>query len=166
MENRHHAIEAISGPMDGADQPAGAIASAALQTERSEPLKGRCVLLVEDEAVAAIDAKIALELAGATVVGPADSLGQGFHYLQSQQFDCALLDVNLNSLVVFGLADALIERGIPVVFMSGEPIDNLPRQYRALRLVGKPYTTGDLVTAVRDSLAGEPANAAHEAGQD
>jgi CheY-like chemotaxis protein len=115
-------------------------------------LAGRCILLVEDEAIVAIDAKTSLEFGGATVVGPADSLGQGFHYLQSHKFDCALLDVNLNSLVVFVLADALIERGIPIIFMSGSSIDEFPPQYRTLRLVSKPFTADNLVTAVRNTI--------------
>jgi len=130
---------------------AGSTESSDNQVADSLPLAGRCILLVEDEAIVAIDAKSSLELAGAKVVGPADSLGRGFHYLQSHQFDCALLDVNLNSLVVFVLADALIERGIPVVFMSGSSIDEFPPQYRTLRLVSKPYTADNLVAAVRNT---------------
>ena len=118
----------------------------------SRCLEGRNILIVEDDAIAAVNAKGVVELAGGAVVGPGFSLGQGFHYLKCSQVDCALLDVNLNSLLVFGLADALIERRIPVVFLNGDPLSNFPPQYRTLRLVNKPYSSTELVEAICQSV--------------
>jgi Response regulator containing CheY-like receiver, AAA-type ATPase, and DNA-binding domains len=119
----------------------------------SDDLEGCTILLVEDDAIAAIDMRNVLEMAGAKVLGPAYSLGQGFHLLDDAPIDCALLDINLNSLVVFGLADALAERKVPIVFLSADTLDRAPSQHRTGRLVHKPFSTHTLIRAVRATIA-------------
>ena len=111
------------------------------------------ILLVEDDAITAIDMRDILETAGARVVGPAYSLGQGFHLLENASIDCAVLDINLNSLLVFGLADALAERNVPIVFLSADTLDTAPLQHRTQRLIRKPLRTSSLVIAIRAAIA-------------
>lgn len=118
----------------------------------SAELEDCTILLVEDDAVVAIDTKAMIEQMGGKVVGPAYSLGQGFHYLQTDAVDCALLDINLNSLVVFGLADALAERNVPFVFLSADSLASVPAQHRSRRFIHKPFSASSLVAAIREAI--------------
>ena len=56
---------------------------------------------------------------GCTVVGPASSLKQGMQLIEEHAVDGAVLDVNLRGEMVFPLADALAERFIPFVYVTG-----------------------------------------------
>jgi DNA-binding response OmpR family regulator len=115
----------------------------------TDDLEGISVLLVEDEAILAIDVTGIIEMAGGRVVGPAYSLSQGFHWLDRGKFDCALLDINLHDELVFKLADALIERGIPIVFLSSHSLNIAPPHLRERPLVHKPFSTHSLVKAIK-----------------
>ena len=87
---------------------------------RSEKLSGRHVLIVEDEALVAIDLQFALEDAGAEVLGPAMSLPDALAMVeQSARIDCALLDVDLAGHDVYPVAQALQRRGIPFLLHTG-----------------------------------------------
>lgn len=110
------------------------------------------VLVVEDEAITAIDVAAILQLAGGTVVGPAYSLSQGFDRLRHRRIDCALLDVNLHDELVFGLADALAERDVPIVFVSAHSLAIAPARHRHRRHVQKPFTTQSLIDAIRHAV--------------
>lgn len=121
----------------------------------TDDLEGISVLLVEDEAILAIDVAGIIEMAGGRVVGPAYSLGQGFHWLDRGKFDCAVLDINLHDELVFKLADALIERGIPIVFLSSHSLNIAPPHLRERPLVHKPFSTHSLVKAIKAQAAGK-----------
>lgn len=120
-------------------------------------LAGVSVLLVEDETLLAIDVSSIIEMAGGRVIGPAYSLGQGFSWIGRGKFDCAVLDMNLHDELVFELADALIERGIPIVFLSAHSLNIAPPHLRRRRLVHKPFSTYSLIKAIRAEVAGKQA---------
>lgn len=115
-------------------------------------LDGCAILLVEDDAVISGDVTSIIEMAGGRVIGPADSLGQGFHLLDGGRIDCALLDINLNSLLVFGLADALAERGVPIVFLSADSPASIPTLHRHQQFVQKPFAKQDLLAAIHAAM--------------
>ena len=126
----------------------------------TDDLEGISVLLVEDEAILAIDVTGIIEMAGGRVVGPAYSLGQGFLWLDRGKFDCAVLDINLHDELVFKLADALIERGIPIVFLSSHSLNIAPPHLRERPLVHKPFSTHSFIKAIQAEVAGKQAVAA------
>lgn len=118
-----------------------------------EDLSGRAILLVEDDAVIAGDLTAIIELAGGRVIGPADSLGEGLQRLDnSGRVDCAVLDINLNSLMVFGLADALAARGVPFVFSSAESIGEIPERHKHRPFLRKPFTRENLLAALHAAM--------------
>lgn len=82
-------------------------------------LQGRRILVVEDEALIALDLEMAIEDAGADVIGPAMSLDEGLQLSETAEFDCAILDVDLHGREVFPLAHLLAERNVPFVFHTG-----------------------------------------------
>jgi DNA-binding NtrC family response regulator len=86
----------------------------------SEKLLGRRVLIVEDEALVAMDLQFAFEDAGAEVLGPAMSLGDALGLAEhAPEIDCALLDVDIAGCDVYPVAQVLHRRGIPFIFHTG-----------------------------------------------
>lgn len=114
-------------------------------------LTGRRILLVEDEGLLALTALMALEEAGADVVGPAATLVHGLEHARADPIDAAVLDVNLRGEISFPIADALSDRGIPFLFATG--YDDPGIRARGPR-VAKPYSEAELVAAVSDLLEG------------
>ena len=113
----------------------------------TDDLEGISVLLVEDEAILAIDVTAIIEMAGGRVIGPA----------YSGKFDCAVLDINLHDELVFKLADALIERRIPILFLSAHSLNVAPPHLQQRRLIHKPFSTRSLIKAIRAEVAGRQA---------
>ena len=61
------------------------------------------VLVVEDEALIALDLQALLEHAGYRVLGPANSPAVAFNLLEANQPDVALLDINLGRTDAFAI---------------------------------------------------------------
>jgi CheY-like chemotaxis protein len=114
------------------------------------------ILVVEDEPVIAVEAACAIGGAGGTVVGPAYSLDQAFKAIAGTKIDGALLDINLRNQKVFTLADTLAERGVPLVFVTGEIWPVIPPRHAGRRIVGKPAHPSKLVAALRGAIADGP----------
>ena len=106
----------------------------------SPSLSGRNVLIVEDEYLLASALKEAVELLGGRVVGPFARVQQAMQSIQTGEMpDVGLLDVNLGSEYSYPLADALVEREIPTVLITGYDPDALPEAYRSLSYLRKPF---------------------------
>jgi DNA-binding response OmpR family regulator len=84
-----------------------------------ETLRGRRVLVVEDEALVAMELEYKLEAAGAVVYGPAASLPEAIAAAEEEHLEAAILDVDLGGLDVFPVADMLKARGVPFLFYTG-----------------------------------------------
>ena len=87
--------------------------------ERGTGISRLTVLVVEDEPLIAMALEDLLIASGCTVAGPASSLTQGMRLINEQAVDGAVLDVNLGGEMVFPLADALAERCVPFVYVTG-----------------------------------------------
>ncbi|MBD8554176.1 response regulator [Rhizobium sp. CFBP 8762] len=101
-------------------------------------LKGRRILVVEDEYFIADEARRLLEQCGAEVVGPAPTVRRGMELLEEGGLDAAILDVNIDGEMVFPIADRLDEMGIPFVFATGYESSQLPKKYAGFVLCEKP----------------------------
>ena len=86
-----------------------------LETE----LSGMRILVVEDEPLLAMASADLLADSGCTVAGPVSSVKQGMRLIEQEAIDGAILDINLRGEMVFPLADALAERSIPFVYVTG-----------------------------------------------
>lgn len=116
-------------------------------------LRGRCVLIVEDEYLLANDLERAFIKAGIDTAGPVPSLAQALA-LAERKVDMAVLDINLDGGKVYEVADALIERGVPIVFVTGYDRGDIPGRYASVPLCRKPVGV-DEVIAVLASIAAE-----------
>lgn len=100
------------------DDSPGAFAPGASGRRRErEPLLGKRVLIVEDEALLAMELQFAFEDAGAQVLGPALSRDAAFAMVEQRgDIDIAVLDVDLAGRDVYPVASLLRERGVPFLF--------------------------------------------------
>lgn len=69
--------------------------------------------------------------------------------VRSLPLDLALLDRQLLGTDTFAIADGLRARGVPMLLMSGYAQSTLPRRFRSLPYLEKPFTTKGLLDAVR-----------------
>lgn len=113
--------------------------------ERS--LHGRRILLVEDEYLLAEDLAHSLESAGAKVLGPAPSVDVAMELIASEpKIDLAVLDINLQGEMVFPVADALLQRGVPFAFATGYDEWSLPPRFASVARIEKPFPAQKLPT--------------------
>jgi CheY-like chemotaxis protein len=110
------------------------------------------ILVVEDEALIAMDLQALLEDAGYRVIGPANSSAAALALIEADEPDVALLDVNLGRSDAFGVASILTERKTQVIFLTGHTAHKLPPAHRHLPLVSKPYLPQVLLEAVERAL--------------
>jgi CheY-like chemotaxis protein len=111
-----------------------------------ERLKGRCLLVVEDEYIVAADLAASLESVGAQVIGPAGSVQEALTLVEMDEgrLDGAVLDINLRGERVFPVADALARRGVPFVFTTGYDAVAIPNSYAGVPRCEKPVNKADL----------------------
>ena len=110
-------------------------------------LRGRRILVVEDDYITAEDMKAELESAGAEVLGP-DFEGALDLLASVQSPDVAILDMNLGGEMVFPLADRLRERGIPIVFATGYECSAIPEPYSNHPCLEKPLDMRQVAQAL------------------
>lgn len=110
-----------------------------MTTETKTMLAGRRVLLVEDEYFIAEDMACQLEAGGAEVVGPAASVDAAIGLIeQTERIDGAVVDVNLQGVMSWPVADALLRRGVPFVFATGYDRASIPERYSEIACCEKP----------------------------
>ena len=123
------------------------MADGTAELERS--LAGCRVLVVEDQYFIADDVRSALEMRGATVVGPVGRLDEAFALLgDAVPIHLAVIDIDLHGERAYGLADALRARGIPIIFATGYGADAIPAAYAGVLRWEKPYRYEALVASL------------------
>ena len=117
-------------------------------------LEGRWILIVEDDCVTAMDLAETLSAAGAQVVGPAGTIDSAFELLsRREQLDIALLDIEVEGSSVFGVADELVKRDIPIIFTTGYERCEIPARFHAARHCEKPVGIAAIARALSEELA-------------
>ncbi|MBS0411472.1 MAG: response regulator [Proteobacteria bacterium] len=118
-----------------------------------EKLRGRRVLIVEDELMIAMLVEDMLADLGCAVVGPAHTLEAALKAAETEpDIDAALLDVNLAGQPVFPVADALRSRGAPLIFSTGYGEAGLRDVDAGAPVLQKPFRAGDLARALQNAL--------------
>ena len=116
-------------------------------------LAGKRVLVVEDEALVALDIIAALEYAGADVTGPAGTAKEALAIIDGTPLDAALLDANLRGHPVDEIAAALAARNIPFLFVTGYGPGSLPKAFAKTAMLAKPFSQEQLIAAVASLVA-------------
>lgn len=113
------------------------------------------ILVLEDNAVIALDTEMLLQDLGAENIIVASDVSEGLAALDSAQIHLAFLDINLGDETSEPVAQALLERGVPFAFVTGydESVTFTDRFPKA-QIVEKPFDASDLKTAI-DNLLGQ-----------
>lgn len=111
-------------------------------------------MVAEDSVLVLMELEMTLSDHGIDIVGPAATVDQALALARSSLPDIAILDVNLDGVMIFPVADELIDRGVPVVFTTGYSLDDrLLSRYGAVPTVQKPYAPDALMRAVEAAFA-------------
>jgi CheY-like chemotaxis protein len=110
------------------------------------------VLIVEDESIVAMMIEDLIVDLGHDVVGVAGRLEQALSLAQELAIDFAIVDVNLNGLHTYPVAEALKARGVPFVFATGYGSAGLKDEWKKSPVLQKPFQPEDLAHAI-ESLA-------------
>ena len=104
----------------------------------ADVVDARRVLLVEDEALVGIMMKDLLTGLGFEVVGPFGMVSEAIRVVEREQLQAAVLDVNLRGEMIYGLADKLTDRGIPLVFVTGYGAETIDPRFANVPVLQKP----------------------------
>jgi DNA-binding response OmpR family regulator len=111
------------------------------------------ILIVEDEMLVAMDIEATFLDASWDVVGPVPNVTQALSAIAEKCPDAVCLDMNLNGVPSTPIARVLQERGIPFVVVTGYSAESVPdAAYEGARIVRKPFTPAELVTAVKAAM--------------
>lgn len=112
------------------------------------------ILVVEDDALIAMELGERLDEMGYAVIGPAMTLADAEAAAAAEERpDAALLDANLAGQSSVSVGVALVARGVPVAFCTGyDEIKNLPSELQSAPLLTKPVSDERLMAALRNML--------------
>jgi len=142
----------IAAPPAAAEAPAPAPADNG--TRRS--LADMRLLVVEDELLVSMLIEEILGELGATVAGPYGRLADGLAAAKAERFDGAILDLNLAGESADPLADLLLARGVPFVFITGYQRESIDRRYANVPVLQKPIDATALESVLLTLLGSEP----------
>ena len=110
------------------------------------------ILVVEDEAMIAMMIEEHLEILGYELFARAASVDEAMAAIEAMSegddLNAALLDCRLGGERSWPVARALAERGIPFLFMTGAPDDDVPVDLEDRERLAKPFTLSFLETAL------------------
>jgi two-component sensor histidine kinase/CheY-like chemotaxis protein len=124
--------------------PAAAGVSAAPKAAR--------VLVVEDESLIGMLTMDMVKELGYATLGPLTNIADAAEVIERSQFDIAVIDLNLNGKPAYPLAEALDNKGVPFVFVTGYAPDSIDERFSHVPLIQKPIPREALAKALRQQL--------------
>ena len=112
------------------------------------PVRGKSVLVVEDEVIIGMMLCQELSRAGAVAFGPITSVADAVKHLDSKAVDLVILDAKLAGGSGADLVASLKARRIPYVVVSGYEKTSLPLGLRGVPFVAKPVSMPLLLEAI------------------
>lgn len=106
---------------------------------------GKTALLVEDNIVLAMDMVDSITRLGADRIETAGTVETALNEIRTNDFDFAILDMNLRGVVVFDVATKLKEDGVPFLFVTGYgSAMDMPSSLENVPILTKPIDEGAL----------------------
>ncbi|MBV8186227.1 MAG: response regulator [Alphaproteobacteria bacterium] len=106
------------------------------------------LLIVEDNDFLAVDLELTLSECNYVPV-IASSVPAALARIAGEQVDAAILDVSLRGgESAYAVADVLLERRIPFVFLTGRTRHYLPPRFQSIALLSKPYKLSELLASL------------------
>jgi two-component SAPR family response regulator len=108
-------------------------------------LVGLRVLVVEDEMLVSLMIEQILAKQRCIVVGPFDRIEGALDAAQHEPIDLAVLDVNINGVQIYPVAEVLAARLIPFVLVSGYGRNAIPPDRPDWSVCDKPFRAEELI---------------------
>ncbi len=108
-------------------------------------LSGRRILVVEDETLILMMIEVMLTDMGCESVTAAATVDKALALIDAQVFDAAMLDMNMNGRTSELVADALVARGVPFVYCTGNNSHKLMDVSHNQPVLRKPFNDEQLV---------------------
>jgi two-component sensor histidine kinase/CheY-like chemotaxis protein len=136
-------------------RPALVVLKPAEPTEKPPPLPERPrILVIEDSIFVIMTLEGMCEDLGWDMIGPATRVDEGLRMARDEAFDVALIDVNLDGEMSWGIAALLAARGIPFAFGTGYDITSiLPPEFADTPIFSKPFRMAEVERRMRQLLA-------------
>ena len=116
-------------------------------------LEGAHLIVVEDDAILLMDLEAILRGAGAKTLRLCRTVEEGLEAAELEEISAALLDVRVGRHAVAPVARRLLQRGIPFVFYTGQPIDDPAIiEWPNSKFIAKPARPQAIVSAILDVL--------------
>ena len=93
-----------------------------------------------------------LEDLGYGVAAEAGDIVEAARIAQSEAFDIAILDVNVNGRVISPVAELIQARNIPFVFATGYGSQGVPEEFRGRPTLQKPFQMDTLREVLEQTL--------------
>lgn len=117
-------------------------------------LRGRKIIVVDDEVLIALQIATILEESGVIVAGPYYSLEGILSVVEDIEVDVAILDINLNGSKIFTAADILQRRNVPIIFHSGNSdAAHAAERYPGCLVLRKPCADREILQAAADHIS-------------
>ncbi len=112
-------------------------------------IRGRRILIVEDEYLVADDLATDLRALGAEILGPVGTVAEALELVRANaHLDGAVLDINLHGQMSYPVAALLVESGTPFLFTTGYDGWTVDDAYRGIVRHEKPVRPSDVVSAL------------------
>jgi DNA-binding response OmpR family regulator len=118
---------------------------------QSQTMKPR-VLVVEDEFFIAQEIADELAAANIEVLGPCPTVQKALALLDSNHCDAAILDVSLRNENSMAVVQALTDRGIPFIVLTGFSQAQLPQEIAGAPVLTKPLNAQALIRELQRIL--------------
>lgn len=124
------------------------------------PRPNLTVLIVEDEALIALDIEMMVEDHGYGVLGPVSSVDKALKLLETQKPDVGLLDANLNGETIAPVARRLRDLQVPFVLISAyDNVDFLESDALTdVENIGKPFNEYGLLSGLHRAVMQSTSN--------
>jgi PAS domain S-box-containing protein len=107
------------------------------------------IMLVEDEILLGMLMRDMITEMGYFVAGPYCTVNEAVAASEGQDFDAAVLDVNLGGEYVYPLVGRLVARGVPCIFVTGYDDEAIDERYVHLPMLQKPVNRKGLEPVLR-----------------
>jgi DNA-binding response OmpR family regulator len=107
------------------------------------------LLVVDDEPMIAMDVSDVLVEAGYATPDLASTLEKALARIAAERYDAVVLDANLAGTSAEPVAEALRNKGIPFVVLSGYSSGQLAGRYPDVPLLSKPFVATELIKVVK-----------------
>ncbi len=125
------------------------------EQNHAQALRGARLLVVEDNFIILLQLESILLEAGAEIAGLCGSVEEALAMAEADDLAAAILDVRVGQEKVTPVAQKLRERGVPLVFYTGQAdTDPISSEWPGCAVISKPAPPSAIVDAVAGAVRG------------